>query len=41
MGELMLLDIKQLNDIGAAVIAEDPKVLLCDKPDCLFCRKYR
>jgi aminoglycoside 3-N-acetyltransferase len=41
MGEMMLLDIRQLNDVGTAVIAEDPKVLLCDKPDCLFCRKYR
>jgi len=41
MGELMLLDIPQLYSIGMAVIKEDPKVLLCDKPDCLFCRQYR
>jgi aminoglycoside N3'-acetyltransferase len=41
MGELMLLDIRQLYDIGMAVIKEDPKILLCDSPDCLFCRQYR
>ena len=27
--------------IGMAVIKDDPKVLLCDDPDCLFCRHYR
>ena len=41
MGELMLLDIPQLYEIGMAVIKDDSKVLLCDRPDCLFCRKYR
>ena len=41
MGELMLLDIRQLYEIGMAVIKDDPKVLLCDDPDCLFCRRYR
>ena len=41
MGELMALDIPQLYAIGTAVIREDPKVLLCDAPDCLFCRRYR
>ena len=41
MGELMVLDIPQLYAIGTAVIREDPKVLLCDDPDCLFCRRYR
>ena len=41
MGELMALDIRQLYEIGLAVIKDDPKVLLCDDPDCLFCRRYR
>ena len=41
MGELMALDIRQLYEIGMAVIKDDPKVLLCDDPDCLFCRQYR
>lgn len=41
MGELMALDLKQLYEIGMAVIKNDPKVLLCDDPDCLFCRSYR
>lgn len=40
MGQLMLLDIRQLYEIGRQLIAEDPRVLLCDDPDCLFCRKY-
>ena len=41
MGELMMLDLRQLYEIGMAVIKDDPKVLLCDDPDCLFCRQYR
>jgi aminoglycoside N3'-acetyltransferase len=41
MGEIMLLDIRQLCDIGLAVIKDDAKVLLCDDPDCLFCGAYR
>ena len=40
MGKLMLVDIRQLYDIGMKLIAEDPRVLLCDDPDCLFCRRF-
>lgn len=41
MDKLMLLDIRQLYDTGLAVIREDPKVLLCDRPECPFCSSYR
>ena len=41
MDKIMVLDIRQLYDIGMAVIRDDPKVLLCDRPDCPFCSAYR
>jgi len=41
MGKVMALDLRQLYEIGMAVIKEDPNVLLCDDPGCRFCRKYR
>ena len=40
MGKVMLLDIRQLHEIGMRLIAEDRRVLLCDDPDCPFCRRY-
>ena len=41
MDKIMVLDIRQLYDIGMTVIRDDPKVLLCDRPDCPFCSAYR
>ena len=40
MGKLMLVDIGQLYTVGLRLIEEDRRVLLCDDPDCLFCREY-
>lgn len=40
MNKLLLVDIRELYEIGMKLIAEDPRVLLCDNPECLFCRKY-
>ncbi len=40
LSDLKLMDIKQLYDIGCRIFEADPRVLLCDNPECLFCRKY-
>ncbi len=37
---LQLIDLRQLKEIGMELIAEDPRILLCDDPECLFCGKY-
>ena len=41
MGKVMSLELRQLYSIGMEVIADDPNVLLCDRPECRFCAKYR
>ncbi|MBR1953311.1 MAG: AAC(3) family N-acetyltransferase [Lentisphaeria bacterium] len=41
MAKLHLIDINELHDIGMELFREDPDVLLCDDPDCMFCSKYR
>ena len=40
MGKLQLVNIRQLYEIGTQLLGEDPRILLCDDPNCLFCRKY-
>ena len=37
-GKLQLIDLRQLFDIGMELLKKDPRILLCDDPDCLFCR---
>lgn len=39
-GKLTLLDLNQLFEIGMKLLKKDPRILLCDNPECLFCRKY-
>ena len=41
MAKLHMIDINELHDIGMELFREDPDVLLCDSPDCMFCSKYR
>ena len=41
MDKIMVLDIRRLYETGMAVIKDDPKVLLCDNPNCAFCATYR
>lgn len=41
MGELIVFDLADLYEIGMTLIKEDPDVLLCDRPDCLFCRDHK
>ncbi|MBQ9501235.1 MAG: DUF4910 domain-containing protein [Lentisphaeria bacterium] len=38
IGKLRLIDLEQLFGIGTALLKEDPRILLCDDPDCAFCR---
>ena len=40
MNKLHLIDMKELHDIGLEIHREDPNVLLCDDPACLFCRRF-
>lgn len=40
MNFINVIDLKDLHSIGLKLIKEDPRVLLCDDPDCLFCRNF-
>ncbi|MBO4344793.1 MAG: DUF4910 domain-containing protein [Victivallales bacterium] len=40
MAQLEVIDCRQLYEIGMQLQKEDPRVLLCDNPDCLFCRRF-
>ena len=40
MAQLQVIDCQQLFEIGMQLQTEDPRVLLCDNPDCLFCRRF-
>ena len=37
-GKLQLIDLQQLYDIGMELLKKDPRILLCDDPECIFCR---
>ena len=37
-GKLRMIDLRQLYDIGMELLKKDPRILLCDDPECLFCR---
>ena len=41
MADICMIDIKELYEIGMELFREDPDVLLCDDPECLFCQKYK
>ena len=40
MSQVQVIDCKQLYEIGMQLQKEDPRVLLCDNPECLFCRRF-
>ncbi|HOG49383.1 MAG TPA: AAC(3) family N-acetyltransferase, partial [Lentisphaeria bacterium] len=40
LGEVLLVDLAPLDAIGRKLIQEDPRVLLCDDPECEFCRQF-
>ncbi len=41
LGELHLIDAVQLYELGTAALREDPFLLLCDNPECLFCARHK
>lgn len=40
-GYVYYMELKPLYEIGTQLFKEDKNVTLCDKPDCMFCKKYR
>lgn len=40
-GEIMVMDLEELDKIGSALIQEDPFIMLCDDPGCLSCQRLR
>ncbi len=40
LGKLKLLSLPQLFAIGCQLQQEDPRVLLCDDPECTFCSRF-
>jgi hypothetical protein len=41
LGQLELSDARQLFQIAMQVVGDDPTLLLCDDPHCLFCAEYQ
>ena len=41
LGEIMMMDLAELDRIGAELVEEDPFVFLCDDEKCLSCRRMR
>ena len=40
VGRLLLMDAGELVRIGLELVKEDPRVLLCDRPECGFCSRF-
>lgn len=40
LDKLQLVDLQQLWQIGSQLVQEDNRILLCDDPNCIFCRKF-
>ena len=40
-GDIYTMDLSELNRIGTELFKEDPDITLCDRPQCVFCKKYR
>ena len=41
VGEIYMMKLSELYEIGMELFREDPDVTLCDSPSCLFCKRYR
>ncbi len=39
LGEIKVMDIKQLFEIGSRLVEQDKRIFLCDDSECLFCRE--
>ena len=40
MDRIQVIDLKEFYEIGMKLMKEDPRILLCDDPKCLFCREF-
>ena len=40
MGKLQLIEVRPLYEIGMELLKKDHRLLLCDDPECLFCRRF-
>ena len=40
MGKIQVIDLKDFYEIGMKLMREDPRILLCDDPECPFCRNF-
>lgn len=41
LGQVKTIDAVQMYDLGMAALKTDPNLMLCDSPDCIFCRTYK
>lgn len=41
LSKLRLIDVKDFFEIGIKLLKAEPDILLCDKPECLFCVKSK
>ena len=40
MNRIQVIELRSFYEIGMQLMKEDPRVLLCDDPGCMFCREY-
>ena len=40
-GDIYTMQLSELYEIGTELFREDPDVTLCDRPQCVFCGRYR
>ena len=40
IGELLLMDSRELFEIGCRIAKADKRIFLCDDPNCLFCSRF-
>ena len=40
-GAVKAIDAVPMHRLGTQALRADPRLLLCDSPDCLFCRAYQ
>lgn len=40
MGKLQLIGLRNFYDVAMKLWKEDPRILLCDNPDCQFCSRF-
>ena len=40
-GDIYKMELSELYEIGTELFREDPDVTLCDRPQCVFCARYR